>query len=179
MNLSPFNKKTTYVGTTSKIRTSMRLYPGRGTRPPSLFFWTRGEGLDPPAFRTARLGLRPALPLCDPTAERPPPLTPVLQPARCAQGLVLGVEKRQLNVALHGSAELAASLPRTSRKKLAFLPSRSDGAASAGVVLLSPCMRHRRSACTSSSAVRLPAHRVSRSALCRAACCPFGDAPYV
>ena len=44
----------------------------------------------------------------------------LLHPARWAQGLVLGVEKRQLNVALRGSAQVAASLPRTSRKKRAF-----------------------------------------------------------
>ena len=36
-----------------------------------------------------------------------------------------------------------------------------------------PCLRHRRSACATSRAVRLPAHRVSRSASCRAACCPL------
>ena len=39
----------------------------------------------------------------------------------------------RLNVALHERSMLvAASLPRTSRKKRAFLPSRSGGAASAG-----------------------------------------------
>ena len=39
----------------------------------------------------------------------------------------------RLDVALHGkSMSVAASLPRTSRKKRAFLPSRSGGAASAG-----------------------------------------------
>ena len=38
----------------------------------------------------------------------------------------------RLNVALHGSALVAASLPRTSRKKRALLPSKSGGAASAG-----------------------------------------------
>ncbi len=36
-----------------------------------------------------------------------------------------------------------------------------------------PCMRHRCSACATSRAVRLHAHRVSRSASCRAACCPL------
>ena len=50
-----------------------------------------------------------------------------------------------------------------------------------GGVLLPPCMRHRRSACATSRAgrQRLPAHRASRSASCRAACRPFGDAPCV
>ncbi len=56
-----------------------------------------------------------------------------------AQGLFLGVEVwrldvARLDVALHGSAEVAASLPRTSRKKRAF-PPLSGGAASPGVCL--------------------------------------------
>jgi hypothetical protein len=57
----------------------------------------------------------------------------LLHPARCAQGLLLGVEVWQLDVALLQVAVLvAASLPRTSRKKRAF-PPMSGGAASAGV----------------------------------------------
>ena len=47
-----------------------------------------------------------------------------------------------------------------------------------GGVLLPQCMRHRRSACATSRAgrQRLPAHRASRSASCRAVCRPFGRA---
>jgi len=153
---------------------------GRGTRFPNLSFWTRGEGLDPPslscctrgegldppAFCNARLGLRPALPLCDPTAQLGL-LCPsrLLHPARCAQGLVLGVEKRRLDVALHGSAEVAASLPRTCEKRASPCERRR---CLFGGVLFPPCMRHRRSACATSRG-ELPAQRMSRSASCRAA----------
>ena len=61
------------------------------------------------------------------------------------------------------------------------VPSSPAGAAALplrGGVLLPPCMRHRRSACATSRAgrQRLPAHRASRSASCRAACRPFGRA---
>ena len=76
----------------------------------------------------------------------------LLRPARYAQGLFLGVEVWQLDVALLRAAALpggmhfrngrvllpllqvAASLPRASRKKRAF-PLMSGGAASAGVCL--------------------------------------------
>ena len=72
--------------------------------------------------------------------------------------------------------QVAASLPRTSRKKRAFPQERQR--CLCGGVLLPPCMRHRRSACATSRAgrQRLPAHRASRSASCRAACRPFGRA---
>ena len=86
-----------------------------------------------PAIRTDPLGPRPARPSCAPTAAPCP--SRLLHPARCAQGLLLGVEVWQLDVALLQVAVLvAASLPRTSRKKRAF-PPMSGGAASAGVCL--------------------------------------------
>jgi hypothetical protein len=79
--------------------------------------------------------------------------------------------------ALHGYAEVAASLPRTSRKKRAF-PLMSGGAASSGGVLFPPCMRHRRSACATS---RGEAPRTPSVSFCivKGSVLPFGDAPCV
>ena len=81
----------------------------------------------------------------------------------------------RLDVALHG--HVAASLPRTSRKKRAF-PLMSGGAASAGGVLFLPCMRHRRSACATS---RGEAPRAPSVAFCivQDSVLPFGHAPCV
>jgi len=84
----------------------------------------------------------------------------------------------QLDVKLLRLLEgVAASLPRTSRKKRA-LPPMSGGAASAGGVLLPPCMRHRRSACATS---RGEAPRAPSVAFCivQGRVRPFGDAPCV
>ena len=80
----------------------------------------------------------------------------------------------RLDVALHGKPmQVAASLPRTSRKKRAF-PPMSGGAASEGGVLLPPCMRHRRSACATS---RGEAPRAPSVAFCivQGSVLPFGD----
>jgi len=108
------------------------------------------EGFDPPAFPSARLGPRPARPSCAPTAVSAPCPSRLLHPARCAQGLFLGLEVWRLDVSLLRAAVLVvASLPRTSRKKRAF-PLMSGGAASAGGFVFPPCMRHRRSACATS-----------------------------
>ncbi len=65
-------------------------------------------------------------PLSDPCPSR------LLHPARCAQGLLLGVEVWQLDMALL-LAVAAASIPRTSRKKRAF-PLMSGGPALCGGV---------------------------------------------
>ena len=77
------------------------------------------------SFRSARF--LPRAPRCGlPPLSAPPCPSRLLHPARCAQGLLLGVEMWQLNVLLL-HPDVAASLPRTSRKKRM-----SGGAASAG-----------------------------------------------
>ena len=86
-----------------------------------------------------------------------------------------------------GAAAASSSCePPSDQPQAACLPPqqeryRSGGAASAGCVLLPPCMRHRRSACATLPplSMRKGSPRTECSALCRAACCPFGDAPCV
>ena len=86
----------------------------------------------PCGIRTPNISFRSARPLpraprCGlPPLSAPPCPSRLLHPARCAQGLLLGVEMWQLNVLLL-HPDVAASLPRTSRKKRM-----SGGAASAG-----------------------------------------------
>ena len=121
----------------------------------------------------APLGSAPAprAPRVLPPLSAPLPLTPA-PPGSLRSGSVAGsggVAARRGTAAL--LRLVAASLPRTSRKKRAF-PLMSGGAASAGGM-----SSHR--ACATAAqharphAVRLRAHRVSRSASCRAACCPL------
>ena len=71
--------------------------------------------------------------------------------------------------------------PPSDQPQEACLPPQQERRRCLCGVLLPPCMRHRRSACATSRAgrQRLPAHRASRSASCRATCRPFGDAPCV
>ena len=110
-----------------------------------------------------------------------PPLSaplPLRHPARCAQGLLLGVEMWRLDVALHES--VISCEPPSDQPQEACLPPQQERrrCLGGGGFLLPPCMRHRRSACATSRAgrQRLPAHRASRSASCRAVCRPFGRA---
>ena len=74
---------------------------------------------------------------------------------------------------------VAASLPRTSRKKRAF-PHQRRRCLCGGSCSRNACATAAQHARPSRAGrQRLPAHRASRSASCRAACCPFGDAPCV
>jgi len=113
-----------------------------------------------------------------------------------AQGLFLGVEVWRLDVALQQAAykqplwknalRKRSSAPATSssceppsdQPQEACLPPMSGGAASAGVCLPTPCMRHRCSACATS---RGEAPRAPSVAFCivQGSVLPFGDAPCV
>jgi hypothetical protein len=87
-------------------------------------------------------------------------------------------ENGQLLLPLLLVVKVAASLPRTSRKKRAFPPHERRRCLCRGCVLLSPCMRHRRSACATS---RGEAPRAPSVAFCivQGSVLPFSDAPCV
>jgi hypothetical protein len=118
------------------------------------------------SLRTARLRPRPARPSCAPTAERPP------APHACSTRLaVLRVccWEWRFGGSTWRCMDVVASLPWTSRKKRA-----SAGDASCSHRACDTAAHHARP-----HAVRLRAHRVSRSASCKDSVLPFGDAPCV
>jgi hypothetical protein len=135
-------------------------------------FWYLPEGFEPAAFRTARLGPRPARPSCAPTAERPPAphacstRRAVLRVCLCGTG---GVATQHGTAA--SSRVSSCEPPRTSRTRSVPSPPHKRRRYLCGGV---SCTRR---ACATAAqharphAVRLRAHRVSRSASCRTACC--------
>ena len=133
-------------------------------------------GVRTPDFPHLSAGPRPARPSWAPTAERPPAPAP---PGSLCSGSVAGTGDVATRRGTAGSSRVS-SCELDSRKKRAFLP-RSGGAASAGGLAPAahaPPPLSKRDL-TAREGKRLPAHRASRSASCRAACCPFGDAPCV
>ena len=103
----------------------------------------------------APLGSAPAprAPCVIPPLSAPLPVTPAPPGSLCSVS-VAGSGDAAAQRGTAARLRRSSCEPPSDQPQEACLPPRSGGAASAGVVLLPPCMRHRRSACATSWDVR-------------------------